>query len=242
MKIVMTALAMTLAISAQAQQPSPQKPILQQPIRIYAAASLKPALNEVAAAYPAAKVEVVYGASGQLRERIAKGDRAEVFASADMDHAYSLVKQGLSGPVKRFARSELCALASPQVALTTENFLERLLDPAVTLGGDNARPLFEKAERVRPGAQAVLEKKALKRAGGADIFLASCAGALEARSGNGALQVVQLPEELATAANFGLTLVQGSRDEAWHFTQFVLSPTGQAILSKHGFAAGAALK
>jgi len=72
----------------------------QEPVRLYAAGSLRAALDEVAAE---SKVEAVYGASGLLRERIAKGEPAEVFASANMEHPQSLEKAGRAGPVKRFA-------------------------------------------------------------------------------------------------------------------------------------------
>ena len=95
MKTVIAVLTMTIAMSAQAQQP----------IRIYADASLKPALSEMAAAYPAAKLQVVYGPSAVLHERIAKGERPHVFAAANMEYPHALAKQGLSGPVRCFARN-----------------------------------------------------------------------------------------------------------------------------------------
>ena len=95
MKTVITVLAMTIAMSAQAQQP----------IRIYADASLRPALSEIAAAYPAAKLQIVYGPSAVLHERIAKGERPHVFASANMEYPHALAKQGLAGPVRRFAHN-----------------------------------------------------------------------------------------------------------------------------------------
>ena len=68
MKTVIAVLTMTIAMSAQAQQP----------IRIFADASLKPALSEMAAAYPAAKLQVVYGPSALLHERITNGERPQV--------------------------------------------------------------------------------------------------------------------------------------------------------------------
>jgi len=240
----------------------------QDPIRVYAAGSLRSAMNELAAAYPAAKVEMTYGASGLLRDRIVNGETAEVFASANMEHPHALAMQGLAGPVKRFARNQLCALAAPGVKVDSASLLERLLDPSVSLGtstpkadpsGDYAWQLFEKAERVKPGAYATLSAKARKLTGGpdsppppkgrsvyaslvaegrADVFLTYCTNAREAKQENPALQVVQIPAELSVGAEYGIVLVRSAGEDAWYFVQFVLSPKGQAILAKHGFSPG----
>jgi molybdenum ABC transporter molybdate-binding protein len=213
-------------------------------------------------------VEAVYGPSGLLRDRIAKGEPAEVFASANMEHPRSLEKAGKAGPVKLFARNRLCALAAPGLKLDTATLLERMLDPAVKLGtstpkadpsGDYAFELFAKAEALRPGAKAALEKKALTLTGGkdsppppkdrsqygmlvaegkADIFLTYCTNALAAQKENAALRIVQVPEPLAVGADYGLTLVKGARPQAASFAQFILSSAGQAALAQHGFAPG----
>src|SRR5262245_7567986 len=124
MRLLLSALAASLAMSAQAQEP----------IRLYAAGSLRSALNEVAAAYTDFKVGAVYGPSGLLRDRIVKGEKAEVFASANMEHPHSLAKDGRAGPVRRFARNRLCALAAPAVKVDSATLLERMLDPATKLG------------------------------------------------------------------------------------------------------------
>ena len=89
MKTLLAALAASLVISAQAQDP----------IRVYAAGSLRSPLNEIAASYSGVKIEVVYGASGLLRDRIANGERPHVFASANMQHPHSLALAGLAGRV-----------------------------------------------------------------------------------------------------------------------------------------------
>lgn len=137
----------------------------QEPVRLYAAGSLRAALDEVAAAFKKAKVRAVYGASGLLRERIAKGEAAEVFASANMEHPRSLEKEGRAGPVRLFARNRLCALAAPDMKVDKEDLLDRMIDPAVKLGtstpradpsGDYAWELFEKAERL---AQFILSRE-----------------------------------------------------------------------------------
>jgi molybdate transport system substrate-binding protein len=240
----------------------------QQPVRLYAAGSLRAALEEVAQAFTEAKVEAVYGASGLLRERIAKGEPAEVFASANMEHPQALEKAGRGGPVKLFARNRLCGLTAPSVNVDTGSLLDRMLDPSVRLGtstpkadpsGDYAWELFEKAERLRPGAFQTLSAKALKLVGGpdspqappnrslygmllsqgkADLFLAYCTNARQARTENPALRIVEVPAALAVGADYGLTVMKGARPQAERFAQFILSRPGQDILAKHGFAPG----
>ena len=240
----------------------------QEPVRLYAAGSLRAALDEVAAAFTEAKIAAVYGASGLLRERIAKGEPAEVFASASMEHPQALEKAGRGGPVRLFARNRLCALALPGLRVDTDNLLDRMLDPSVKLGtstpkadpsGDYAWALFEKAEKLRPGAYGKLSEKALKLVGGpdspqappnrtvygmlleegkADLFLTYCTNARQARAENPALRLVEVPAPLAVGADYGVTVMKGARPQAERFAQFILSRPGQDILAKHGFAPG----
>ena len=82
-------------------------------IQLYAAGSLKLALTQVAQTYEAStgnKVEAKYGASGLLKNEISSGAKADVFASANMEHPQALHDEKKSGPVIRFARNKLCAL------------------------------------------------------------------------------------------------------------------------------------
>ena len=150
----------------------------QEPVRLYAAGSLRVAMTEVGEAYRKAEgvtVVAVFGASGLLRERIENGEPAEVFTSADMGHPQTLQRAGRSGTVVTFTRNRLCALASPKIEVTTANLLDILLDPKVRVGsstprndpsGDYTWAMFEKAEKVRGGAYAALSAKALKLVGG----------------------------------------------------------------------------
>jgi molybdate transport system substrate-binding protein len=248
-----------MALSAQAQEP----------VRLYAAGSLRSALIEVSAGFEAAgggKVAGTFGPSGLLRERIEKGEPAEVFASADMGHPQKLAAAGRAGEVRLFTRNRLCALARPQAGITTDNLLERMLDPSVKLGistpkadpaGDYAWALFARTERVKPGAQAALEKKALQLTGGpnspvppanrslygiivekgeADVFLTYCTGALQAKAEVPALQIVQVPESYAVGADYGMVVLKEARPGAEAFARYMQSLPGQAVLAKHGFS------
>ena len=65
-------------------------------IQLYAAGSLKAALTDVSKAYEAStggKVEGKYGPSGLLKDEIAHGAKADIFASANMEHPQALNDQ-----------------------------------------------------------------------------------------------------------------------------------------------------
>ena len=238
-------------------------------VSLYAAGSLRGALTEVAKAYEASsglKVEAKYGPSGLLRDEIAGGAKAEVFASANMAHPQALSRANKSGPVTRFTRNRLCALVKPGLAVEPANLLDRMLDPNVKLGtatpkadpsGDYAWDVFRKADAVKAGAFTALEKKVLQLTGGpnspppppgrnayghvvaegkADIFLTYYTNAVVAKRENPAQQIVALPEALSVGADYGLTVVAGASANAEKLAAFILSPDGQRILAKHGFA------
>lgn len=252
---------MTLAGAARADEP----------LRVFAAGSLRAAFTELGAAFQARQgtpVQFRFAPSGLLRDGLLAGEKADLFASANMAHPEALATKGVAGPVRRFARNTLCALASPKVSVTGQTLLARMLDPAVKLGtstpkadpsGDYAFALFGKAEALQAGAEARLAGKALKLTGGADsppppkdrsqygklvedgaadIFLTYCTNAYQARQEAQALQVLSMPRELEVGADYGLTVLAGAPPAAGRFADFVLSADGQAILAKYGFASG----
>ena len=132
--------------------------------------------------------------------------------------------------------------------------------PGSDPSGDYAWRLFAKAERVVPGAKRALEAKALKLVGGkdsapppagrnvyawhiaegrADLFLGYCSAGKAAAAELPGLRVVDLPKELAVGADRSLAVLKGPADReaaAGRFAMFVLSPAGQAILARWGFA------
>ena len=188
-------------------------PAAAETVQLYVAGSLRGALTEIAKAYISSignKVEAKYGPSGLLKTEISAGAKADVFASANMEHPQALHDEKKGGPVLRFARNKLCARkagfdgqqrrparrhtrSEPELGTST---------PKADPSGDYAFEVFRKAETIRPGAQAILEKKALQLTGGAgsaspppgrtvygwhvaegraDIFLTYCTNAQTAR-------------------------------------------------------------
>ena len=145
---------------------------------LYGAGSLREAMSAIAADFAAAHhqtVQTQFGPSGLMRERIEQGERVDVFTSADMGHPLKLRADGKAVQVAMFVRNTLCATATPEAGLTTANFLDRLLDPAVKLGtstpkadpsGDYTWAMFRLADQLRPGSYQALDGKAQKIVGG----------------------------------------------------------------------------
>lgn len=243
-------------------------------VKLYAAGSLKAALTEVAKAFEkssvnAHTVEITFGPSGLLRERIEKGEPAHVFASADTGHPKRLADQGrTASPVHVFARNQLCGLARPGLAVRPDSLLEVLLDPKVRVGtstpkadpsGDYAFALFAKAEKIRPGARATLESRAMPLTGGptsekappdrnqyawvvesgkADLFLTYCTNAVLANKEVPSLQVVKIGPELNVGAVYGIVALNSATAPAADLVRFILADEGQAILARYGFNRG----
>jgi molybdate transport system substrate-binding protein len=148
-------------------------------LAVFAAGSLRAPLTEIAQAFEQAhagqRVVLTFGASGLLKDRIASGEHADVFASANMEHPQALAAAGKAAPVTRFARNALCAIAAPGVAVTSNTLVERMLDPQVKLGtstpkadpsGDYAWMMFERIEEAgSPGAFKTLSEKARQLTG-----------------------------------------------------------------------------
>jgi ABC-type molybdate transport system substrate-binding protein len=156
----------------------------EEPLRIFAAGSLTQAFTDEITAFgaPAGAIATpVFGPSGVLRERIEKGDPADLFASADMASPTRLAADRGHLTVTPFARNRLCVQGQGRLGLAPENLLDRMLDPGLVLatstpradpGGDYAWAVFARADEVRPGARAALEAKAKPLVGGPTTALA----------------------------------------------------------------------
>src|SRR5215471_3441208 len=90
-------------------------------LRVFAAGSLGEVMAEIGERYKAATgttVTAEFGPSGLMRERIEKGDHADLLASADMGHPLKLQRDGRATRVVMFTRNSLCGIAVPRVGLT----------------------------------------------------------------------------------------------------------------------------
>lgn len=264
----MAAAVMGLAGCSTMKSAPVAPPAAQAAVQVYAAGSLRGVLTAIAKDYEASTgqaIALTFGASGLLRERIEKGEGAQVFASADNDHPQRLARQGGWQAPTPFVRNTLCALTSDKINATPGTVLATLLHPDVRLGtstpksdpsGDYTWSLFEKADALQPGAYATLNAKALKLAGAsdspkapegrgtygwimdtgqADVFLTYCTNAVAAQQEVPRLKVVSLPPELQVGAIYGLTVRTTAPPAAVAFANALLAPKAQAMFSRFGF-------
>jgi molybdenum ABC transporter molybdate-binding protein len=241
-----------------------------EPLRVYAAGSLREALTAIASDYEKStgqRIELSFAASGLLRERIEKGEAAQVFASADTEHPQRLASAGQWQTPTVFVRNALCAITSDKLSATPATLLATMLQADVRLGtstpradpaGDYAWLLFHRAEALQQGAYVQLDAKALKLTGAADspqppkgrnvygwvmeqgqadLFLSYCTNAMAAQREVPRLRVVQLPAQLQVGAAYGLTVRTDAPASAQAFARALGEPSAQAVFKRFGFAA-----
>ncbi|MDM0110769.1 molybdate ABC transporter substrate-binding protein [Variovorax sp. J22R133] len=241
-----------------------------QAVQLYAAGSLRESLTDIARQYESdggQPVKLTFGASGLLRERIEKGEPAQVFASADMQHPQRLAQTNQWDAPVVFARNLMCVLASPSIDVNSGTLLDAMLAPGIRVGtstpkadpsGDYAWELFRRADALRPGAFTALDAKALKLTGApgsaqppagrgtygwimeegkADLFVTYCTNAAAALREVPRLQRIEVPADLQVAASYGLTVRRDAGDAAARLVQYILSPAAQAVLRRYGFGA-----
>src|SRR5262249_40948208 len=149
--------------------------------------------------------------------------------------------------------------------VTSDTLLDKMLDPRVKLGtstpkadpsGDYAWQLFERADKLRPGAYATLDAKALKLTGGpsspapppdrsiyavliaekkADLFLTYCTNAIQAVREVAGARMIAVPDSLAVGASYAMTVLNDSRPAAQKLALWIVSIPGQEVLARHGF-------
>jgi ABC-type molybdate transport system substrate-binding protein len=157
----------------------------------------------------------------------------------------------------------MCLLAPQHLGLTADNMLDRMLSPELRLaastpgadpGGDYTRAVFARAEKLRPGAEQALIAKTKLLLGGpasmapqpghsaaatifltdsADAVLYYCSGAEAAAKEVPGLVSLPVPDDLEVGPVYGLA-VMSDRPEAAKLALFMLSETGQAILTAGG--------
>jgi len=258
MVILMAITAATFGVSKSA---------LAESERLFAAGSLRDAFVLLIAAYKVqtgVRFEPLFGPSGKLREQIQRGDVPAVFASAAIEHTDALVSAGILRESKVLARNQLCVLGAPGVALNADKLLDTLLNPAIRVGtstpradpsGDYTWTFFRNADKVRPGAFAVLDAKALQLTGRdvdpaqqespyanillkdrvADVFIVYCTNASAAAKREPRLTWVRIPKELNVGAEYGIGAATSASPGGAGFVQFALSEQGREILARFGF-------
>ncbi len=262
-KVLSKRLLPTLSILVFASVGSAAPP---ESIQIFAAGSLRGVVTELAAeAGPAFGVEVQssFGGSGAMRERIEKGEPADLLMSADLGSPRKLEVQGRTVvPTIAFARNRMCIVSRRSAGITAANLIDRILADGVRLktstpiadpSGDYAWSIFRKIEAVRPGAQAVLEHKAqtsmeltaapasptqsaaaaLFATKAIDMSITYCSASAGLEKELPELTSLPVPASLDPHPIYGIAVLS-AKPQALRLALFLLSEKGQAIIAKAG--------
>jgi molybdate transport system substrate-binding protein len=229
-------------------------------LNVFAAASLTDAFGEIAAEFeqmvPNSTITLNFAGSQVLRSQIEFGAQADVFASADYRNMNALVDAGLvkSTAVKPFLANQL-ALITP---LDNPQQIDSLADvaadgvkivlaaPDVPAGAYTLRALAELTDsaeieqKIRANVvseelnvRQVLAKIKLGEADAGFVYVSDAVAV-----GEEAVNVIPLSVSAETRPVYPIAVLEDSpsTELAQKFVDFVLSPQGQAILGKWGFA------
>jgi molybdate transport system substrate-binding protein len=232
-------------------------------VDLFAAGSLRGVVGALAKeAGPALNVEVKssFGGSGTMRERIEKGEKADLLLSADLGSPRKLESQGLTVvPAIAFARNRLCVISRKSAGVTAANFVDRMLAPQVRLktstpildpAGDYAWALFDEIDHMRPGAGATLKGKAqtvtnavatlAPESQGAvalfsskqiDMSIAYCSGSAAMEKEMPELASLEVPAQLDPHPIYGIAVLT-TNPAAMRLALFLLSEKGQEIIAR----------
>ena len=229
---------------------TPGRPHLTGELTVYAAASLKPAFDELEslfeALHPSLEVlSVVYDGSSTLAAQLIEGAPADVFASADEKTMAKVVDAGLATDPLPFATNTL-ALVMPAGNPGEVEDLSDLADDSVTVvlcapevpcGAASQTLLSNAGLAVTPASleqnvTAVLTKVAAGEADAGLVYATDALGRTDVES--------LVPDGAADVVNVypiaGLTDSENP-EAAQAFAEFVLSEQGQRVFASIGFGA-----
>lgn len=223
---------------------------------VFAAASLKNALDEVASVYAAdgkAKPSISYAASSALAKQIENGAPADLFISADLDWMDYLYKKNLLAPGTRRNllgnRLVLIAPAKQPVKLQPAPGFAigkaigsgriALADPASVPAGKYAKAAFEKLgvwDQVAPhvaAAENVRAALALVSRGETPLGVVY---QTDAAADQGVMVAGVFPADSHPPIIYPVAALRSAKGDAAAFLGFMAGPRAKQIFEKHGFA------
>jgi molybdate transport system substrate-binding protein len=245
-------------------QATAEVPRIQGPLTIFTAASLTDAFQEMGAIIEQgnAGTQVIFNFAGSptLRTQLAQGARADVFASADEPTMQGAQKEGtIASEPRIFARNRLVAIvpaANPaqvtrlqdlaksgvKLVLTTKevpvgNYSRQALTKMsqdAAFGPEFATRVLANLVSEEANVKQVVAKVQLGEAHAGIVYASDITPAVR-----GAVQVLAIPDPFNVIAHYPIAVVNGAPNAAGAraFIDYVLSPAGQSILTKHGFLA-----
>lgn len=226
-------------------------------LTVFAAASLKEALDEAAAAYrkqTGTPVRVSYAASSALARQIEQGAPADVFFSADMDWMDYLQQRGkLDVATRRPLLGNQLVLVAPKTSKARVDLkrpatlLAALGDGRLAVGQTRTVPAGKYAKAsleslslwngVRPKlAESESVRAALMLVARGETPL-GIVYASDAKAEPGVRVVATFPEDSHPPIVYPVAALRGARAaQAARFVQWLGSPAADALFTKRGFA------
>ena len=223
---------------------------------VFAAASLKTALDAAAGAYRAGgggEVAISYGGSFALARQIVAGAPADVFASADEESMDAAVKGGAIRAGTRFdlLNNRLVVVAPKSSAIETlaldrEALAKAIGDGRIATGEVNTVPIgrYAKASLIKLGLWDVVEPH-LAMTDNVRAALAFVARgearlgivyATDAAAEPGVKIVATIPDDTHPPITYPFAITAASHDElAAQFLDFLKSPAAREIFKAQGF-------
>ena len=231
-------------------------------LTIFAAASLKGALEDVAGAYAAVAPEVALtfstGASSALRAQIEQGAPADVLLSADTTQPAALVDDGHTvGAPRIFAGNQLgiivpsgnpaaiatpADLARPGVKIVAAGDAVPITAYATSLVANLASADGYPRDFDERYAANVVSREDDVGAVVAKIELGEGDAAIVYRTdavASDSIATVEIPPEANVIASYAAVIIAGTphADAATAFLDWLIGPAGQAVLARRGFSA-----
>jgi len=225
-------------------------------LTVFAAASMKNALDDIDAAYTAKtgiKVAASYAASSALAKQIEQGAPADVFASADTDWMdYATAKKSINEPTQVNLLGNSMVLIAPKdskidnVAIGQGFDLAKLVgDGRIATGDVKAVPVgkYAKAALEKLGAwQAAEPKFAMVESVRAALALVARGEAVlgivystDAKVEPGVKIVGTFPADSHPAIIYPVAATATAKPEAADYLVFLRSSAAKAIFEKYGF-------
>ena len=227
-----------------------------QELLVSAAAGLKTAFTKIGELFDQqnnAKTTFNFAASGVLQKQIEGGAPGDVFASADPKQMNALVKESLAdaSSVQTFASNEIVLIvpADSTLGITSFEDLAKADVKKVATGNPDTTPLGVATLKILPAlniADSVKPKliysetvsQTLQYVSSGEVD-AGIVWTSEALTGGDKVKVVATadPSWYGGKAQFvmGLVTASANKELGQAFIDFVLSPTGQAMLKSYGF-------
>jgi molybdate transport system substrate-binding protein len=234
-------------------------------LNIFAASSLTESFNAIATQYKTAHPNVTlkynFNGSQLLVQQIVNGAPADVFASADTTNMKKATDAGLVTDPKTFVENKLAVIvpASNPANITSLKDLSKkgvklvVAAPAVPVGkyalqvldkmGKSPQygPAYESAVKANfvsqeENVKAVVQKVQLGEADAGIVYLTDVTTAVRSK-----VKFIDIPDNLNVIAQYPIGVVKNSAHatEAQDFVQYVLSPSGQAVLEQYHFISAA---